>query len=261
MPRTQATVTTRDGQAPVHIFTPEPGSAGHSGAQSWPAVLVYMDGRGIRPALFELADRIAQSGYYVLLPDLFYRAGAYEAPDPRVFSEDPAARKRWFERYISTANHANVRSDTEAYLAFLARQPQVRGERIGTTGYCLGGGLSLSAAGHFPERVAAAASYHGGNLATDAKDSPHLLADKIRGRVYVAGAIEDASFDDAQKARLLGALQAARVEAVVETYDGAKHGWVPSDSAVHHPEAAERHYRTLIQLLDATLKAPDSAKH
>jgi carboxymethylenebutenolidase len=215
-----------------------------------------MDGRGIRPALFELAERIANAGYYVLLPDLFYRAGSYEAPGPNLFTQDPAARKQWFERYISTASHANVRSDTEAFLAFLAQQPQVSGDRIGTTGYCLGGGLSLSAAGHFPERVAAAASYHGGNLATDAADSPHRLADRIRARVYVAGAIEDASFDDAQKARLVSALNDARVESRVETYEGAKHGWVPSDSAVHNQAAAERHYRTLIELFDATLKQP-----
>ncbi|MEY4576405.1 MAG: hypothetical protein RL701_1108 [Pseudomonadota bacterium] len=149
-----------------------------------------------------------------------------------------------------------MRSDTQAFLDFLARQPQVRGDRIGTTGYCLGGGLSLSAAGNFPERVAAAASYHGGNLATDAADSPHLLADRIRARVYVAGAVEDASFDDAQKARLINALNHARIESRVETYEGAKHGWVPSDSAVHNPEAAERHYRSLIELFDSTLKSP-----
>src|SRR5262245_45526748 len=131
MPHSTTTIRTRDGNAPAHIFTPS-GSA--ASARKWPAVLIYMDGRGIRPALFELAERVANAGYYVLLPDLFYRAGAYEAPGPLVFSQDPAARKQWFERYISTANQANVRSDTEAFLAFLAQQPQVSGERIGTTG-------------------------------------------------------------------------------------------------------------------------------
>jgi carboxymethylenebutenolidase len=101
----------------------------------------------------------------------------------------------------------------------------------------------------------AAASYHGGNLATDAPDSPHLLADRIRARVYVAGAIEDASFDDAQKQRLELALSRAKVEHVVETYPGARHGWVPPDSAVHQPDGAERHYRTLFALLDGKLKS------
>ena len=248
MPRQSVTITTRDGRAPASVFTP------NSGEGPWPGVLVYMDGRGIRPALFELAERIAERGYYVLLPDLFYRAGAYEAPGPRVFLDDPEARKRWFERYISTASHENVRADTAAYLDFLASQPQVAPGKIGTTGYCLGGGLSLSAAGSYPDRIGAAASYHGGNLATDAPDSPHRLADKIRARVYVAGAIEDSSFDDAQKARLSSTLAQAGVDHRVETYEGARHGWVPSDSAVHDPAAAERHYQTLLELFDRTLK-------
>ncbi|MET0386824.1 MAG: dienelactone hydrolase family protein, partial [Polyangiales bacterium] len=249
MPQKGVTIKTRDGQAPATVFTP---SHGHG---PWPGVLVFMDGRGIRPALLALAARVAEGGYYVLLPDLFYRAGAYEAPGPRVFTEDPEARKRWFEQYISTANHANVRSDTQAYLDFLASQPDVAEGPVGTTGYCLGGGLSLAAAGNYPDRVAAAASYHGGNLATDAPDSPHQLAGKIRARVYVAGAIEDASFDDTQKARLNDALSKAGVDHTVETYAGARHGWVPADSAVHDPASAERHYQTLLALFDRTLKA------
>jgi carboxymethylenebutenolidase len=157
---------------------------------------------------------------------------------------------------MATANHANVKSNTEAFLAFLAEQPEVSGTRVGTTGYCMGGGLSLDAAAYFPERVVAAASFHGGSLATDAPDSPHLLANRIKARVYVAGAIEDASFDDTQKARLTEALGRAGVQHTVETYDGARHGWVPSDSAVHNPAAAERHWRSLIELFDATLKHP-----
>jgi carboxymethylenebutenolidase len=248
MARTSVTIKTRDGQAPASVFTPSTQDG------PWPAVLVYMDGRGIRPALFELGERLAKAGYYVLLPDLFYRAGPYEAPGPRVFSEDPDARKRWFDKYISTASPSNVRSDTEAFLAFLAEQPEVRSPQIGTTGYCLGGSLSLAAAANFPDRVVAAASYHGGNLATDSADSPHLLADRIKARVYVAGAIEDASFDDAQKQRLTSALERAGVDNKVETYEGARHGWVPTDSAVHNPDAAERHWRTLIGLLDSKLK-------
>src|SRR4029077_9073248 len=130
---------------------------------------------------------------------------------------------------------------------FLARQPQVRSPAVGTTGYCMGGGLSLSAAGHFPDRVVAAASYHGGNLATDAPDSPHLLASRIKARVYVAGAVEDASFPDSQKRQLTDALKAAKVSHTVETYAGAKHGWVPTDSVVYDRAASDRHYQTLLK--------------
>ncbi len=170
------------------------------------------------------------------------------------------ARKRWFAKYISTVTPANARSDTRSFLDFLARQSQVSSALIGTTGYCLGGGLSLSAAGNFPERVIAAASYHGGNLATDSPDSPHRLADRIKARVYVAGAVEDASFPEEQKQTLIAALSKAKVDHVVETYEGALHGWVPPDSAVHEPDAAERHWRTLLALYDAKLKQPRAAE-
>jgi len=120
--------------------------------------------------------------------------------------------------------------------------------------------LSLAAAANFPDRVVAAASYHGGNLATESDASPHRLVDRIRGRVYVAGAIEDASFPEEQKQRLTQALEAAHVDHRVETYDGARHGWVPTDSAVHNPQAAERHWQTLVQLLDAALKPARAAE-
>ena len=248
MSRSLVQIKTRDGQPEASIFQPDTGKG------PWPAVLVYMDGRGIRPALFELGERIAQAGYIVLLPDLFYRGGEYDAPDAKRFSEDEAFRNNWRDKYMATATKANIRSDTESFLAFLAARPEVSSLAIGTTGYCMGGGLSLSAAGNFPDRVLAAASYHGGNLATDAADSPHRLAPRIKARVYVAGAVEDSSFSDEQKQVLVAALEAAKVDHTVETYAGAKHGWVPSDSAVYDREASERHYRTLIALFDATLK-------
>jgi len=248
MSRSVAQIKTRDGQSEASVFHP------NSGKGPWPAVLVYQDGRGIRPALFELGERIAQAGYFVLLPDLFYRGGKYEAPDAKRFNEDEEFRNRWRNKYMATASKANVQSDTESFLSFLAGNPDVSSLAIGTTGYCMGGGLSLATAGNFPDRVIAAASYHGGGLATDAADSPHRLASRIKARVYVAGAVEDASFPDEQKQLLIETLKAAKVDHTVETYAGAKHGWVPTDSAVYNREASERHYQTLIALFDATLK-------
>jgi carboxymethylenebutenolidase len=253
MPHAKQTIETKDGSADAHVFTP-------NGSGPWPGVLFFMDGRGIRPALFEIGQRIADEGYYVLLPDLFYRAGAYEPPGPNAFTEDPEFRKRWFEKYIATVTPDNARSDTAAFLDFLGKQSQVSSPQVGTTGYCLGGGLSLSAAGNFPDRVIAAASYHGGNLATETATSPHRLAERIRARVYVAGAVEDASFPDEQKERLVGALKQAGVDHHVETYEGARHGWVPTDSAVYNRVAADRHWKTLIQLFDSTLKQARAAE-
>jgi carboxymethylenebutenolidase len=248
MPQT-TTIETRDGHCPAYVFRPGAGERG-----PWPAVLFYMDGLGIRPALFEMGERLARHGYLVLLPDLFYRAGPYAAPDPRTFFADPVLRQAWMTKYIASASQANVMADTAAFLDYLAAQPDVRPGGVGTTGYCLGGGLSLAAAGHFPDRVVAAASYHGSRLVTDAPESPHRLAPRMKARIYVAGAVEDPGFTDEMKARLESALTDAGVEHTVETYAGARHGWVPADTPVHDPAAAERHWHTLFALLDAKLK-------
>jgi carboxymethylenebutenolidase len=135
----------------------------------------------------------------------------------------------------------------------MAARPEVKPGPIATTGYCLGGFMSLTAAGTFPDRIAAAASYHGGRLATDAPESPHRLAPRMKARVYVAGAIEDASFTGEMKQRLEHALSAAGVDYVVETYP-ARHGFVPRDTPTYDPAAAERHWRTLLALLQQTLR-------
>jgi carboxymethylenebutenolidase len=124
---------------------------------------------------------------------------------------------------------------------------------IGTTGYCMGGLMSLTAAGTYPDRILATASYHGGRLASDAPDSPHLLAPKIKSRVYIAGAIEDQSFPDAMKERLEQALTTAGVDHKIETYQ-ARHGWVLRDTPVYDAAACERHWETLLALFAATLK-------
>ena len=237
-------IQTRDGVCPSYLFRP-------AGSGPWPAVLVFMDGVGIRPAMLELGERLSTYGYFTLLPDLFYRGGPYEPMDPRMFS-DPEQRKVVMAK-IALAKPALVMSDTKSFLDWLAAQPDVEPGGIGTTGYCMGGGLSLTAAGTYPEQVAAAASYHGGRLASDAPDSPHLLAPQMRARVYVAGAMEDASFPDDMKARLEEALTKAGVDHQIETYP-AKHGWVLRDTPVYDAEAAERHWTTLVALLDGKLK-------
>jgi carboxymethylenebutenolidase len=216
-------------------------------------VLFYMDGIGPRPALFEMAERLAQHGYYVLLPDMFYRVGEYETPDPKQLFSDPELRKAWMTKFLTVATQPNAMRDTEAFLAYLAAQPDVVQPRIGTTGYCMGGAMALSAAGFFPGRVAAAASFHGAYLATDAPTSPHLLAANMKARIYVAGAIEDASFNDDMKAKLDAALTEANVPHTIETYP-ARHGWVPRDTPVHDPAQAERHWHALFELFDSTLR-------
>jgi carboxymethylenebutenolidase len=239
-------IKTEDGICPSYVYPPT-----DSGGP-WPAVLIFMDGLGIRPTMLEVGERLATYGYFVLLPDLFYRSGPYEPMDPRVVFAEPDARKVLMDRFFALATSANIMSDTRAFIDYLAAQPDVKPGAIGTTGYCLGGFMSLTAAGTYPDRIAATASYHGGRLATDAPDSPHLLAPKIKSRVYVAGAIEDQSFPDAMKDRLEEALTSAGVDHKIETYQ-AHHGWVFRDTPAYDAAAAERHWQTLTELLDATL--------
>src|SRR5579863_7886908 len=239
-------LATKDGTCPSYVYRA-------AGSGPWPAVLVFMDGLGIRPAMLELGDRLATYGYFVLLPDLYYRSGAYEPMDAKAMFSDPAKRKVLMEKFLSLATPHNIMSDTAAFLDYLAQQPGVTPGRVGTTGYCMGGLMSLTAAGTFPDRIVATASYHGGRLATDAPNSPHLLAPKIKSRVYVAGAIEDPSFPDDMKARLEDALSKAGVDHTIETYQ-AKHGWVFRDFPVYDAAAAERHWETMVALFDAKLK-------
>jgi carboxymethylenebutenolidase len=238
-------IKTRDGICRCYRSRP-------AGVGPWPAVLVYMDGIGIRPALLELGERLATHGYYVLLPDLFYRSGPYEPMDARTVFTDPEKRKVLMEKFFAPATPANVMSDTRAYLDFLAAQPEVRRGGVGTTGYCFGGPMSLRAAGTYPEQIVATASFHGSRLATDAADSPHRLIPKIKARIFIAGATEDQSFPDDMKARLDAALTQAGADYKLETYP-AKHGFVFRDHPAFDAAASERHWQALLSLLQAKL--------
>ncbi len=239
-------IKTRDGGCPSYVFRP-------TGSGPSPAVLVFMDGIGIRPAMLEIGERLAKHGYLALVPDLFYRSGPYAPMDPHKVFSDPEQRKILMEKFFAHATQANIMSDTRAFLDWLAAQPDVKPGGVGTTGYCMGGLMSLTAAGTYPDRIVATASYHGSRLATDAPESPHLLAPKITSRVYIGGATDDASFPDDMKARLEEALTKAGVDHLVETYP-AKHGWVFRDTPVYDAAASERHWQTLLALLDAKLR-------
>jgi carboxymethylenebutenolidase len=208
---------------------------------------MYMDGVGMRPALWEIADRISAQGYFVVLPDLYYRVGYKAEYGTGVFSH-PEHRADLMGRIMPSASSANVMRDTETVFQFLDGQKNAKAEKIGLTGYCMGGRLSMYAAGTFGERIAGAAAYHPGGLATDSPDSPHLLAPKMKARIYVGGAIDDRSFDDEQKARFDKALTDAGVDHVIETYQ-AKHGFVPPDMPSYDAAAAQRHDETLLALL------------
>ena len=153
----------------------------------------------------------------------------------------------------ASTDNRSAAEDTEAFIGYLDSRADVSGPKLGTTGYCMGGGISLTAAGTYPDRVAAAASFHGGNLATDSELSPHLLAPEMAGRVYVAGADRDDSYPPEMAARLDAALSDAGVDHRCETYIDARHGWTMADFPVYDESAAERHWHELLALFDDVL--------
>ena len=245
MAHEQVAIRTRDGDCPADVLTPE-------GGGPWPAVIFYMDALAIRPALVEMAARLAGAGYVVLLPDLFYRFGPYAPHDPKaVFAGDFRAV---IGPMMATTDNHKAAVDTEAFLAYLDTRPDVKGRKIGTVGFCMGGGMALTAAGVFPDRVAAAASFHGGALATDAPTSPHLLAPKIKAEVYVAGADNDQSYPPQMAQRLEQAFTEAGVNHRAEIYPGAHHGWMKPDFPIYDEAAAERGWREMLALFGRNLK-------
>ena len=245
--KTDVTIPMADGDARAFAFTPNVGDG------PWPAAILVMDAPAIRPAMFEMGERLAQAGYFVVLPDMFWRAGPYPPLDiVKARAGDPEMGAL-FAKLRGSTDVTKQMIDIEGCLDWIATQPQAKAGKVGITGYCMGGGIALRAAGTFPGRIAAVGSFHGGGMATDAEDSPHKLAPKMKAKILVAGADEDRSFDEAQCERLAGALKEAGLDADVSIWKGAKHGWVPTDMPVYNKDAAERHWVELIALFDGTL--------
>ncbi|MFB6705105.1 dienelactone hydrolase family protein [Streptomyces sp. NPDC056333] len=245
---TSVDIPTQDGTADAYLTHPDDGTP-------HPAVLLYMDAYGIRPHLKKMADRVARAGYTVLVPNVFYRHGrapVVELPDVI----DSAHRPEIFERLgpiIASLTPDLAMRDADAYLRRLTACPLTTDGPVGITGYCMGAGLALRTAGTYPERVAAVAGFHGGRLATDSPDSPHLLADRITAEVYFGHADQDPSLPPEQINRLDEALTAGGVRHRCEVYTGAHHGFTQADTAAYDSAADKRHWTALLALLDRTL--------
>ena len=252
---------------PVDIPTPDGTADGYALYPSeegrYPAVLFYMDAIGVRPALIDLAKGVAEQGYYVLLPNLFYRNGKAPVLDSqRMLSGEGGDEIRdQMMKILGAITTDMIQRDATAYVNFIEQAPRARHDKIATTGYCMGGGWALRTAAWFPEKVAAAASFHGGRLATDEPDSPHLLAPKIKAELYLGHAINDHSCPQEQVDRLEEALNKAGVKHQTEMYDAA-HGWTMPDLpwASNKPEEAKKAWQRLYELLDRTLKQPAGAR-
>ncbi len=243
----------------VQIPTPDGDSSGSlhlpDGAGPWPGVLVFPDAGGLRETFRRLGDRLASTGYVALIPDIYYRAGAWAPFDVATLFTDKDERARLFT-LTSVLTRDRIIADAGAYADFLLARPEVTGSAIGSTGYCLGGRMSLTSAGGLGRTIAAAASFHGGRLAVaDDPSSPHLAADRITAAVYVAGAADDDSFTAGQAELLEEALTDAGVEHTVEFYP-ARHGFAVPDNPTYDTEADARHWAALRELYQAHLHAP-----
>lgn len=245
MPQRAVEIETPDGTCPASLSVPD-------GEGPWPAVIMYPDAGGMRDTAREMGERLSALGYVVLVPDFYYRLGPYEPIDMRTAFATKESAERVIGMMQSYTADLAVR-DARAFANYLDTLPEKRQGGIGTTGYCMGGRLSLLVAANLGDRVAAAASFHGGNLANpDDPDSPHHKAGAIEAAVYVAGAIEDQSFPDEQKALLEQSLTEAGVTHTIETYD-AHHGFAVADHGSYDADAAERHWKAMERFFGSTL--------
>ena len=212
---------------------------------------MYVDAGGVRDTFQDMAARLAGFGHAVLLPDVYYRHGDWQPFSMSTAFSDPDERTRLMGM-VGSITQDMMASDAGAFFDFLASRPEVKGDRFGVCGYCMGGRTSVVVAGRQPDRVAAAGSFHGGGLVTDDPTSPHLLADQMKATVYVAGAENDGGFTTDNAETLDKALTAAGVTHTVEFYPAA-HGFAVPDNPPYDKEAAERHWIALQELFEAAL--------
>ena len=240
MRRLDVRIPTPDGHSDGTLHLPD-------GDGPWPGVLVFPDAGGPRETFGQMGDRLAGMGYVALIPDIYYRAGRWEPFDVNTLFTDPRERAR-MSTLVSPLTNDRIIADAGAYADFLLARPEVTGSSIGTTGYCLGGRMSMVAAGGLGTKIAAAASFHGGRVAVpDDPSSPHLAADRIAATVYVAGAVDDGTFTPEQASLLETALTGAGVDHTLEIYP-ARHGFAVPDNPTYDADAAERHWEALGRL-------------
>jgi len=237
-------IPTKDGKTTTFIVHPERGGP-------HPLVLFFMDAPAIREELRDMARRIASAGYYVMLPNLYYRRGVLELADLPPLPE-AEARARMFD-LMGSINIPLVMDDTDALLDFAGRDPAASPGKAGAIGYCMSGQYAINAAARHPERFACAASLYGVQLVTDRPDSPHLAAQRCGAEFYFACAEHDTYAPLEMVEALDASLKGAGVNAEVEVYPGVHHGFAFPQRAVYDKPAAERHWERLFALFRRNL--------
>jgi carboxymethylenebutenolidase len=239
------TIKTPDGDADAYFVHPATGKH--------PAVLIWPDILGLRPAFEMMGKRLAESGYAVLVVNPYYRTQKAPVVGVGASYDDPDTRTAVQALARTLSPETNV-IDAKAFVQFLDKQKAVdTSKKIGTTGYCMGGPIVMRTAAAIPERIGAAASFHGGGLATDADNSPHLLIPKMKARFLIAVAENDDQRDPKAKETLASSFASAGLKAEIEVYKGALHGWCPPDSRVYNEVQAERAWSRLLVTLGEAL--------
>lgn len=239
-------IRTADGTSDGFLFRGE-------GGQRRPGVVHLTDIGGIRPSQHEMARRLAGEGYTVLMPNVFHRTGRPPLFEPGLSMGDERARKRYVELSAPLTPEA-VERDVSAYVDFLAAHPSVGEGPMGVVGYCFTGSMAMRTAAARPSRIAAAASFHGGSLFTDAPTSPHLVLPRIKARLYFGHATMDRTMTEEVIAKFEQALKAWGGEYDSQIFDGAYHGWTVPDSSVYNSQQAERAFEKLTELFGETLR-------
>jgi carboxymethylenebutenolidase len=247
-------IKTPDGVCDAALFHPNSGT--------YPGVLLWSDAFGLRPTTYAMGKRLAAEGYVVLVPNPFYRTSkAPQYDDVSKFNfQDPAQRSKMGPLMQPLQAPGAAERDAAAYIAYLDSQSAVnKSKKIGTQGYCMGGPLIMKTAAALPDRVGAAASFHGGGLVTNMPDSPHLLAPKIKAQMYFGVAASDDKNEPDAKDKLRAALAAAGVKAEIEVYPNTLHGWCMSDmpkqgdQPIYNQADAERAWGKLLALYKVAL--------
>jgi carboxymethylenebutenolidase len=234
------------GVADSALFYPE-------GKGPWPGVLVWTDILGLRPVFRELGQRLAAEGYVVLVPNPFYRNAKAPVVGGSFDFSNPEDRAKVMPMAAALTADANI-SDAKSYIAFLDAQPQTnKKKKMGVQGYCMGGPLTFRTAGTIPERIGAAATFHGGGLVTDKPDSPHLMIPNMKAEVLCAVADNDDKREPTVKDKLKEAFAAAHLTATVEVYEGCNHGWTVRGSQVYNEQGAEKAWAALTALYKRNL--------
>lgn len=243
------TVETPDGEADCYFVHPTKGRH--------PAVILWPDIFGMRPAFRNMGKRLAESGYAVLVVNPYYRTMQEQLVPDDATVIGPELRKAIWPKareQAGTLSPDTCVTDGRAFIKFLDQQPSVdTGRKAGTMGYCMTGSYSFRLAADMPERIGAGASFHGGRLVTDKEDSPHRLVPKIKAGFLVAIAENDDERDPEAKVELRKAFDSSGVPAEIEVYEGTLHGWCPPDSMAYNPAQAERAWRQLLVLFERNL--------